>query len=167
MRNQLLILFLFLSSSQLVFAGMAHVKMQGTVSAESGNYRFNSSEFPIEIWCDGNLLSTHFPSENGAYEIDLAFGMNYRIRFGSNPWVVKMVDVNLKTPFFPAGNIGYTLDNNISLFRHPQTSDFNFLDSVPVAVASFDYEANCMTWDTAYSEKLTDSIIHTLKQTTH
>ena len=157
------ILFLFLLTTQLLQAQMAHVKMLGTISAESGDYNFKSDEFPIEIWGNGNLISTHFPDENGAYEITLLFGMEYRMRFGTNPWVVKMVDVNLNTTIFPAGNIGYTLHNDISLFRHLPGSDFHFLDTMPVAVANFDYEANCMVWDTFYSKKLTESIILSLK----
>ncbi len=165
MKNQLFILFLSLFATSLLQGQMAHVKMLGIISAESGEYGFNSDEFPIEIWGNGNLLTTHFPDDNGVYEITLSFGMDYRIRFGNNPWVVKMVDVNLNTMFFPTGNIGYTLHHDISLFRHLPASDFHFLETTPVAVANFDYDANCLVWDTAHNKKLTESIIYTLKNT--
>lgn len=165
MKNQLFILFVVLFATQLLHGQIAHVKMLGTISAESGNYNFKSNEFPIEIWGNGQLLATHFPDEEGSYEITLSFGMDYRIRFGNNPWVVKMVDVNLNSMFFPAGDIGFTLQNDISLFRHIPASDFQFLETTPVAVANFDYDSNCMVWDTAHNQKLTDSIIYTLKNT--
>lgn len=144
-------------------AQMAHVRMIGEVSAETGDALLNPEELPIEVWSDGNLLNTVFPDNNGHYEITMNFGRNYRIRFGSNPWAVKMVDVNLKTTVFPAGDICYTLQHGLSLFRRPAGSDFDFLDEMPVAIANFDSEANCMTWDISYSESLTHSILSTLR----
>lgn len=146
-----------------IHAQMAHVQMEGKITAENSQTSFIPEDFPVEVWCDGNLISTSFPDDQGNYKIQLNFGRKYRVRFGSNPWVVKMVDVNLYTPLFPAGNMAFTLHNDISLFKHSPTSDFEFLEDMPVAVADYDSESNCVTWNTIYNEKLTQSILNVLR----
>ncbi len=108
------------------------------------------SEMAIEVWSDGALMLVIYTQERGKYKIDLPFYHQYRIKYGNQDFVQKMIDVDATDFAQHTQKRGYELALDITLFKQKYVSGFEFLKETPIATASYSKEEDMVVWNTQH-----------------
>lgn len=113
----------------------------------------------VEIWARGELLSSVKTGNKGRYSCMLPYFNTYLVKYLSDGFVTKMVEVDATDFAQETRERGFTLEVDITLFRSfAGCRDFEFLGEVPVARARFNKRENTVVWDQDYVERINNRI---------
>lgn len=128
----------------------------------------NLAELPIEIWQGDSLLMTLKTSEKGKYSIQLPFYHFYTVKYGCAPYIRKMIEVDATDFSQYSQKRGYTISLDITLFSKEQCKGFEFLETTPIARASYNKEKDNVVWNAQHiyniHERIGEAVIGCLKQ---
>lgn len=113
---------------------------------------------PIEIWSEGELITSLESGAKGKYNLHLTYYPSYQIRFGKAPYITKVIEINAKG-FARAAEFGVVnLDLDVSIFKNENFMGMAFMDYTPVAKAFFNKSKGVIMWDANYSEEMNGRI---------
>ncbi|MFN0032900.1 MAG: hypothetical protein ACKVOR_12135 [Flavobacteriales bacterium] len=105
---------------------------------------------PVEIWQEDSLIATILTNEKGKYSAQLPFYHMYTVKYGHAPYVRKMIEVDATDFAQHTQKRGYTISIDITLFTKEQCKGFDFLETVPIARASYSKEEDSVVWNTQH-----------------
>jgi len=155
------LLFGLISSSLAQTSDSHSVVLNGRVSELSlldSSEKFMSGA-TIEIWSSDELLDSITTNQKGRYECRLPYFGSYLIKYKSEGFVMKMVEIDA-TDFARETRVrGFTLEVDMTLFKkQPGCREFEFLGEVPIGKASFNKRENTVVWDGEHTEAINSRI---------
>jgi len=105
---------------------------------------------PIEIWSGDQKITKIETGPKGKYKVDLAYYPSYTLRFGTAPYVTKVIDIQTDGVHRAAEFGVVNLDLDITLFRNENYMGLDFLNYTPIAKASFNKKKGQLVWDFDY-----------------
>jgi hypothetical protein len=113
---------------------------------------------PIEIWSGDDHIATVESGPKGKYNISLKHYSEFTLKFGSSPYVTKVVQIDAHG-FQRAAEFGIVnLDLDISLFKNKDFIGMDFMNYTPVAIAKFNKKKGLMEWDLNYAETVNSRV---------
>jgi hypothetical protein len=113
---------------------------------------------PIEIWANGDLLTTVMSGQKGRYKYKLPFYSRYTIKYGSVPYVKKMIEIDASDFARKSQKRGFEMNIDIALFEDRGYPGLDFLLQTPVAKAEYSRRMNTVKWDGRHTEAVNDRI---------
>lgn len=113
---------------------------------------------PIEIWSGDDLITTVETGPKGKYNISLIHYPEFTLKFGTAPYITKVVKIDANG-FQRAAEFGIVnLDLDISLFKDRGYMGMDFMSYTPVAVARFNKKKGLIEWDLTYADKINERV---------
>jgi hypothetical protein len=113
----------------------------------------------VEIWSNGELLSTMETNSKGRYDCKLAFFNSYIVKYRKDGFVQKMVEIDATDFARESRERGFTMEVDMTLFRRqPGCREFEFLGEIPIARASYNKRANTLVWDKRYTKEMNERL---------
>ena len=113
----------------------------------------------VEIWSNGEILSTIETNSKGRYDCKLAFFNSYVVKYKKEGFVQKMVAIDATDFALESRERGFTIEVDMTLFRrHPGCRELEFLGEIPIARASYSKRANTLLWDKGYTQKMNERL---------
>jgi hypothetical protein len=156
----------------LVFAGALSAKAQADAETQSVRLTGRVMEMSlndstesfmqqasVEIWSNGEMLSTMETNSKGRYDCKLAFFNSYIVKYKKDGFVQKMVEIDATDFARESRERGFTIEVDMTLFkRQPGCREFEFLGEIPIARASYSKRANTLVWDKRYTKEMNDRL---------
>lgn len=114
----------------------------------------------VEIWSNGEMLTTIETNSKGRYDCKLAFFNSYVVKYKKDGFVQKMVAIDATDFARESRERGFTIEVDMTLFkRQPGCREFEFLGEIPIARASYNKRANTLVWDKRYIQEMNDRLV--------
>jgi hypothetical protein len=119
----------------------------------------------VEIWSNGEMLSTIETNSKGRYDCKLAFFNSYVVKYKKEGFVQKMVAIDATDFALESRLRGFTIELDMTLFRRqPGCRELEFLGEIPVARASYNKPANTLMWDKGYTQKMNERLLSAVEE---
>ncbi len=113
---------------------------------------------PIEIYNGEELITSLSSGPKGKYSLNLVYYPKYTIKFGSAPYIPKVIEIDAKG-FNRAAEFGMVnLDLDVSIFKDENFMGMDFMNYTPVAKASLSKSKGIIIWDENYSTQMNGRI---------
>jgi hypothetical protein len=113
---------------------------------------------PVEIWANGDLVATVISGQKGRYNYKLPFYSRYTIKYGSVPYVRKMIEIDASDFAKESQKRGFDMNIDIALFEDRGYPGLDFLRETPVAKAEYSRRMNTVKWDGSHTESVNGRI---------
>jgi hypothetical protein len=139
--------------SQYVFLNGTITKLNIADSSE-----VPAAGVPIEIWANDNLVATVLTGPKGRYNYKLPFFSRYTIKYGSVPFVKKMIEIDASDFAKRSRKHGFEMNIDVALFEDKGYAGLDFLRVTPIAKAEYSRRLNSVKWDRDHTEKVNSRI---------
>jgi hypothetical protein len=139
----------------LTFSAQDDLLIQGAVKNKDTMKKMEN--VTVTVYQNGSVYDSFETTSNGRYKFELPLGSSYSIKFSTEEFLSKAV--NLDTRNIPeedrAG--GFVMDMDMTLFAYVEGFDKSILDQ-PIGKASFDPLKNSIEFDFEYTADVTQQI---------
>lgn len=129
----------------------------------------DSSEKPVdgvcvEFWHKEELMGAAVSARKGQYACSLPFRMDYLVKYGSAPYVPKVIHVDLQKFHNEAQTRDLRIQVDVALFEDKELGDaLDFMNSIPVAKAQYIPRRKTLVWDERYQRTMKARMTSILK----
>lgn len=140
--------------------GKQYVFLNGTITKLNiaDSTEVPAAGVPIEIWANGDLVATVLSGPKGRYNYKLPFYSRYTIKYGSVPYVRKMIEIDASDFAKESQKRGFDMNIDIALFEDKGYAGLDFLHETPVAKAEYSRRLNSVKWDGDHTEQVNGRI---------
>jgi hypothetical protein len=105
----------------------------------------------VEFWHNGELMGAAISIKKGIYTCSLPFRKDYVVKYGVDPYVTKLVLVDLQKFYDEAEDRDLKMEIDVALFEKGTMGDvFDFMSNTPVAKAQYIPRKKTLVWDEKY-----------------
>ncbi len=113
---------------------------------------------PIEVWSGDQLIATEKTGPKGRYSLNLPRHKVFTLKFGTAPFVSKVVEIDTKGFERGADLALVNVNLDITLFKDRGYLGMNFMNYTPVAMARFNKRSGKLEWNAAYTNKFNERL---------
>lgn len=105
----------------------------------------------VEFWHNNELMGAAISVKKGLYTCSLPFRKEYVVKYGTEPFVTKVVYVDLQKFFDEAEDKALKMEIDVALFERGKMGDIlDFMTDTPVAKAQYHARKKTLVWDEKY-----------------
>lgn len=117
----------------------------------------------VQFWADNTLMGEVTTEKKGKYTCNLPFRSTYTVKYVSNEYIQKNIEVDVSKFFAEAEDqASLKMQVDISLFRNEGFMGLDFMANMPVAKAHYHPRKKTLVWDAKYHDEMKDRITSVL-----